>query len=1527
MAPISKVPERSFGFLCAQAAATNDLQQRVTALDRSTEHFSIQIAEAYSLLNVDFDSAGSTYSQAGAEEEARIGFTPKEQWVLRWLLKRFEGDTVQVGSPCSEPKAWILLRIVVARLPLTVTARLLSAHKFMSTVQKTLDWLYSYISNDHPVALASNDEHLPKAPRSRESSSSTTVQEMPRVASKKSKKRKRGQPDSESLTAEEVPVLDPILLYIAICGALSQIEVFTNDKPGEAENFAIEHIKAAIKTPIEQSAKILGNSLNILAQIISVPNNSSQAVNYNVFLRSAVDVWSLRSTFQETRDDSISAQAFSIHCLVPALRLLLRLHCTSFQNDSIIKIAHATQKLIAAHVILPARTAFMRGKDPDSDESRISMITELLGPLSKVVILETQDPSPVAHESSMMNTIPMFFEYALKLLPPQNTPKKRMTEAPWLRALFIQLTECLSLPFPLSKVATPSESVLDTLESLLHLLVENDVSMDIPILESFVLYLSGIYPVEGQHRARWSLVGLCMEISPDLAIPVRSNSNVRTGRATSKSNMVLNRILDKLTDSGFKYGHETSSDYYIMLNTVVLRLLKSFINARDLLGFLNIWEQQIGLSEIARVLHSGSGRYSILAASIWENEALLQKISEQLEQVLTAGQISKLLDGLGSRIANDSNTLAINPLEPYAQVVVLDCALNGVRSNTVISTCKISIESIGRKLATVLKNNDALFVPHRWRIWRVLATIASRFLYYQDDLFRHAQDEIALSLAKESSNLHFSAYYYAAPFALGFVISAQEAQKISNQNGERSGVLCNVIRVFVECIQSVPPPDGKKDLNQVSHWNGKRETIITRLTLLLACAAQLTSGPKVLSEIEYPVLDLFLRMIYRHAAHGAYMSDTPKGIHSGNTSITFVDVWEELVEIGMAGEYPPITRAIRHIAYDAFVQTGPIGKTRIRTEEEEYAVFVICRMSLGAFEREQREDIIRHVSDKLLEGTSLPGFSQYLALLVRSLDYPKKSMHLELSDPAYLWNLADLVDSDSEGPVSSSGLISFRQLAAKAINIVISDCAERKSTILDPFLDHLEKRSLASACEPVSLAKSTLRAVSLKLLWRRCDALPEQLKSRSPSLIDTCQELFEWLPQCLTQWEAGQEDWVLTVILDTLETCLAMLESGLFKAVSEIQKSNTLSQINQISEWSKTLALQKSLPLISTNTTVYSIEDLVVAAKKIEAGLSPQGPVMTTMVNIAAIKEFTTVRARQAWVQYLAESLWKLDEQKQANLVTQLTNMDFTNESTLHYVLRILDHTYGAAKIPNMKSALAQLFFKICIDLHQISSTRCCILEMHCLDLMMKKNSWVVSQWHIDSLLSTITIMTARPHNQPHTVSPDIFTCLCRLFGTILALHRSKLGGRYHLVVLALQGLLHCFFTPYTSRPPTLPILNPTHASAYTRLLTSLCDPSVSAVTRSKTRQRAELNDATKKARSIAGQHLQYLIMDFCVCQLKGRMQPDVRTALNPGLYAIFDAMSQDVMRTVNAAFDVGGRAIFKVVYEDYRRFGRWKGG
>lgn len=265
----------------------------------------------------------------------------------------------------------------------------------------------------------------------------------------------------------------------------------------------------------------------------------------------------------------------------------------------------------------------------------------------------------------------------------------------------------------------------------------------------------------------------------------------------------------------------------------------------------------------------------------------------------------------------------------------------------------------------------------------------------------------------------------------------------------------------------------------------------------------------------------------------------------------------------------------------------------------------------------------------------------------------------------------------------------------------------------------------------------------------------------------------------------------------------------------------------------------------------------------------------------------------------------------------------------------------------------------------------------------------IISQWHIDNTLAAIAILSSRLEQTIRTADSMssrpglIFTGLCRIFNSMLISHRLKLGGRYHLILPALQGLLRCLFSPYPSLANnSSPIITSSsalaphpsisnsskislsHASLYSRLLTSLCSPTVSAVThRPHSYSSAPLNDETKKARSIAGQHLQYLIMEYCTCQLWGHLSTTtttttttiittVKTAaggedngddgddsrnnkggmmmrekLMPGIFAVMDVMSAEVKRTVNARLDANGRSIFKGLYENWRREGRWKGG
>jgi len=233
-------------------------------------------------------------------------------------------------------------------------------------------------------------------------------------------------------------------------------------------------------------------------------------------------------------------------------------------------------------------------------------------------------------------------------------------------------------------------------------------------------------------------------------------------------------------------------------------------------------------------------------------------------------------------------------------------------------------------------------------------------------------------------------------------------------------------------------------------------------------------------------------------------------------------------------------------------------------------------------------------------------------------------------------------------------------------------------------------------------------------------------------------------------------------------------------------------------------------------------------------------------------------------------------------------------------------------------------------------------LSLDTCNLILEKHPAIMNQHTADTLLSSIAALTAPSTTQITSDQPAaIFDRLCSLLGLLLSRNRKRLGGRYHLVIPALQGLLKCLFFAGTASTAvsqtksqvlfirSLPSwlrsskepLGPKSAEHFTRLLTTICDPSVSSTRRRKSN---ELKDETKKVKSLAGQYIQYLIMEYCRCSLHGRIPSSSKEKLMPGLFAMLDVMDREMMRGMNGAMDSNGRAVWKGLYQDWERFGRW---
>lgn len=195
-------------------------------------------------------------------------------------------------------------------------------------------------------------------------------------------------------------------------------------------------------------------------------------------------------------------------------------------------------------------------------------------------------------------------------------------------------------------------------------------------------------------------------------------------------------------------------------------------------------------------------------------------------------------------------------------------------------------------------------------------------------------------------------------------------------------------------------------------------------------------------------------------------------------------------------------------------------------------------------------------------------------------------------------------------------------------------------------------------------------------------------------------------------------------------------------------------------------------------------------------------------------------------------------------------------------------------------------------------------------------------------ILSPRSILNATEHGGL------IYLRLCQTTNYVISLHRKNLGGRFHTLLLLLQKLLACLFVPHAhnalsfTRPTWLPPRNSPltteHATAFTRILTTLCSPTVSSASTHRRRAVADLVDETKKARTNAGQYVPQLLTYYCCLQLSGKLSAQVKDALRPGLWAMMDVVDMNTMRAMNASMGKDERALWGSLYGEWKKFGKW---
>ena len=524
--------------------------------------------------------------------------------------------------------------------------------------------------------------------------------------------------------------------------------------------------------------------------------------------------------------------------------------------------------MIAKHIILPSRAAFLhqrKAKDPNLVETK-TVCEELLAPLSEASSEELRNLLPEGDFHPTLDSISFLFDLSLRCYS-LKTPKQRILEAPWLRHLFVELARCTSLFFPLSTTVRLHEASVTVLKQLLRFATSSKIQLDTQTLETIFLHISGLSDETIEHPVDWDLMSLCMQNDGNLILPAQSKS---AGPSPQLHGRLLTPLLARATNAGivdvrksFKTAgsSEKMKTYTTILNDITIPLVEAFAYARNLTGFIEIWHTQLVAWQDARLSYISSGLVSSCGESIWEDDKLLDMVASKLEFALTSGQISKVLRGISHGMQSSFEPGKEAFPECYAGVTILDCILNGIKSEATVLATTEQVSEILAHVLTVLSSYTKSPQWWSWRLWRILATIFRRWpdLTRTFDhpstpytILKKAQSIVTQGLSSNLLDEGGIPEYAQDIQALGSLLALIPLRRDIDLNNIYDGVIPALVKDIVNSIkQKIKYACDHAEIQGSQtwlslEWDGHRSSVDTRDMLLLCYAVEITLAMHVL---------------------------------------------------------------------------------------------------------------------------------------------------------------------------------------------------------------------------------------------------------------------------------------------------------------------------------------------------------------------------------------------------------------------------------------------------------------------------------------------------------------------------------------------------------------------------------------------------------------------------------------------------------------------------------------------------------
>lgn len=1412
--------------------------------------------------------------------------------MLRWLLKKLRtGKNYRV-----EQASFLLLRQLIDLISPKNLATIMKDQKFLSIICDTMADLEADIGTATEQGLA-----IPSI----ESDSSHTLTGSPaqeELSGSHGTKRKRANTGNETDAMDvDQPPQNPASCFLTFIRALDCLYgvITLAQQTISLDDVANSHLKLVLRGEPDVVAVLLGRSFQLGATAITQFVHAGRTTDIQHLLYvfpSIIELWESRSFRQDDAENKTSNDCFAKSCFAHALRLQLCLRGTSLDTDERAYLLHAIERIVVLHVLLPARAAFFEtggsGIDYSQEEpdwSAVKPVTETLRPIIRENS-HVEGSGKVAQLGSLNGSIellPELFDTAVRAVP-RDDFRRQTREAPWLETLFVAVAE---LAYSNSKEDDPvnyTSHFVSILEQLLQIALDRNVGLSLHTIVTHARY-TGLFE-DSLDQVQWAVTALVISLGVDVFLP---NSGLRDAR----------KLLDSLFDKIMLQWHDNrtgeTETYQVIKFDIVIPLLRGFAAARDLTAFVNAWQDQLVVLQEARKQNP-----KLPLFSVWEDDDLCDVYSDVLRSSLIGTNFANQMRTASTETRNEDGQMS-DSSKSYAHFVIAEASLRG-RPLSFADSQTILTSFVGTVISTLSSKQT---LHWRWRLWRFLRNILEHNLpgsglIQQTD---SAIDVAVKTIHRNHKNLTKAPLTHLESWE---AFRAALASVQANPSSEQVASFTKIVRHATDHLISISSADAQKSMK--SPWNGRIDTLSSSSTLGLAYILALVRMPLIWDQIESEDRSRLLKHLSTLAAAQYHSSALP--LEAVADDARFLQAWAIIVCHEYLLSVPCLVPDVT-LLLNKNIEQDPTNR-RLYVES-------LQRIPAPLITRGLRTALLDTLHSVLLHQDSSPEVTVGILTMMAKLAAMPKCDATLTADWEPIWAEARAISLEGTD-LDLQAMKAFRSLHRAVIaKLLVLSKDDRTDMFKKLFSRVFKQASKLRQVDRDSMACFLLR-LSLSELWVHRRQLH---KAYPENELAACRErvfglVLADMKSVKDQCRKHQLEETITLIktIDALEDFEDM-------ATNNIEVEKFLSKIEHYMAMS------------------VDSEPSRLIRRRLLATRGPEKSITEPVLQCAETLTLQSLYAedQQLFIRATTERFRAMPVARITQSIREVRDLGLIGNGAAYRILVVYLAIVSLAPVEDKESPVAQELSLLCSDLAE-AMTRSTSVDQFCfatesLTLLLRVHTRSLAQCNIDTILAAIATSASKagPRISPNYAA-TIYTRLCRLMGVVLGLQRVKIGGRFHLVVNAMQRLLGCLFarsrkrarssrfqTSSLSQPFWLAPLQPAQSSSYTRLLTTLSDPTVSAVLRPQpSSSREALNDETKKAKRIAGQYLQYVVMEYAQCSLRGSLLPDVKASLMPGMYATLDVMSRESMRALNSALDVSGRAVFKSLYDDYVKFGKW---